>query len=78
MGTREYLQVVCNYPDIVRALLRIKLKRLNYRNNSGVLCSTDDHLYEGIEFLNCPSSRIKTISFPVFVPSSASLEIHRK
>lgn len=50
LRTREYLQVVCNYPDIVRALLGIKLKRLNCRHGFGVLCFTDVQLHERVEF----------------------------
>lgn len=41
--------IVSKQSAIVRALLGIKLKRLNYRNSFGILCSTDDQLHEGVE-----------------------------
>lgn len=78
LRTRECLQVICNYPDIVSTLLRIKLKRLNYSHGVGVLCSTDKQLHEGGRILSCPSSRIGSAAFPIFLPSSASLILHRK
>lgn len=65
-GAREYLQVVCNYPDIVRALLGIKLKRLNYKNSFGVLCSADDQLQEGVEFWVVPRAGLETLLFQSF------------
>lgn len=73
LEAKEYLQIICSYPDMVSALLRIELRRLNYRLGYGVLCSSEEQLHKGGRISNCPSSRIGSSAFPIFPPSSTSL-----